>query len=104
MPGEVRWVGESDGVLADDTPVEKGVAYHWEFRPTEGDKYERLTGSIILWTESGSGVVIITPSQSGESTPASNPNTGAAHVGQPLPGLALLALAALCLYAGTRRF
>lgn len=104
VPGEVRWVGESDGVLADDTPVEKGVAYHWEFRPTEGDKYERLTGSIILWTESGSGVVIITPSQSGESTPASNPNTGAAHVGQPLPGLALLALAALCLYAGTRRF
>lgn len=104
VPGEVRWVGESDGVLADDTPVEKGVAYHWEFRPTEGDKYERLTGSIILWTESGSGVVIITPSQSGESTPASIPNTGAAHVGQPLPGLALLALAALCLYAGTRRF
>lgn len=104
VPGEVRWVGESDGVLADDTPVEKGVAYHWEFRPTEGDKYERLTGSIILWTESGSGVVIIVPSQSGESTPVSNPNTGAAHVGQPLPGLALLALAALCLYAGTRRF
>lgn len=104
VPGEVRWVGESDGVPADDTPVEKGVAYHWEFHPTEGDKYERLTGSIILWTESGSGVVIITPSQSGESTPASNPNTGAAHVGQPLPGLALLALAALCLYAGTRRF
>ena len=85
VPGEVRWVGESDGVLADDTPVEKGVAYHWEFRPTEGDKYERLTGSIILWTESGSGVVIIVPSQSGESTPASNPNTGAAPVGQPLP-------------------
>ena len=28
----------------------------------------------------------------------------AAHVGQPLPGLALLALAALYLYAGTRRF
>lgn len=104
VPGTVKWVGESDGVPADDTPVEKGVAYHWEFRPTEGDKYERLTGSIILWTESGSGVVIIVPSQSGESTPASNPNTGAAHVGQPLPGLALLALAALCLYAGTRRF
>lgn len=73
VPGEVRWVGESDGVLADDTPVEKGVAYHWEFRPTEGDKYERLTGSIILWTESGSGVVIIVPSQSGESTPPATP-------------------------------
>ena len=54
--------------------------------------------------QSGSGAVIIVPSQSGESTPASNPNTGAAHVGQPLPGLALLALAALYLYAGTRRF
>lgn len=103
VPGEVRWVGESDGVPADDTPVEKGVAYHWEFRPTEGDKYERLTGSIILWTESGSGVVIITPSQSGESTPASNPNTGAAPVGQPLPGLALLALAAICLDQRSRR-
>lgn len=103
VPGEVRWVGESDGVLADDTPVEKGVAYHWEFRPTEGDKYERLTGSIILWTESGSGVVIIVPSQSGESTPASNPNTGAAPVGQPLPGLALLALAAICLDQRSRR-
>ena len=104
VPGEVRWVGESDGVLADDTPVEKGVAYHWEFRPTDGEHFEVIRGSIILWTESGSGVVIIVPSQSGESTPASNPNTGAAHVGQPLPGLALLALAALCLYAGTRRF
>ena len=103
VPGEVRWVGESDGVLADDTPVEKGKAYTWKFTPLL-DNYESITGSIILWTESGSGVVIIVPSQSGESTPASNPNTGAAHVGQPLPGLALLALAALCLYAGTRRF
>lgn len=104
VPGTVKWVGETDELDPSTVPVEKGVAYHWEFRPTEGDKYERLTGSIILWTESGSGVVIIVPSQSGESTPASNPNTGAAPVGQPLPGLALLALAALCLYAGTRRF
>lgn len=102
VPGEVRWVGESDGVLADDTPVEKGVAYHWEFRPTEGDKYERLTGSIILWTESGSGTVIIItpPEQTTDNT--TNPATGAAA--QPALGLALLALAALCLYAGTRRF
>ena len=103
VPGTVKWVGESDGVPADDTPVEKDKAYTWKFTPRL-DNYESITGSIILWTESGSGVVIITPSQSGESTPASNPNTGAAHVGQPLPGLALLALAALCLYAGTRRF
>ena len=102
VPGEVRWVGESDGVLADDTPVEKGKAYTWKFTPLL-DNYESITGSIILWTESGSGVVIITPSQSGESTPASNPNTGAAPVGQPLPGLALLALAAICLDQRSRR-
>ena len=103
VPGTVKWVGETDELDPSTVPVEKGKAYTWKFTPRL-DNYESITGSIILWTESGSGVVIIVPSQSGESTPASNPNTGAAHVGQPLPGLALLALAALCLYAGTRRF
>lgn len=103
VPGTVKWVGETDELDPSTVPVEKDKAYTWKFTP-QLDNYESITGSIILWTESGSGVVIITPSQSGESTPASNPNTGAAHVGQPLPGLALLALAALCLYAGTRRF
>lgn len=101
--GTVKWVGETDELDPSTVPVEKDKAYTWKFTP-QLDNYESITGSIILWTESGSGVVIIVPSQSGESTPASNPNTGAAHVGQPLPGLALLALAALCLYAGTRRF
>lgn len=101
--GTVKWVGETDELDPSTVPVEKDKAYTWKFTPQLGN-YESITGSIILWTESGSGVVIITPSQSGESTPASNPNTGAAHVGQPLPGLALLALAALYLYAGTRRF
>lgn len=103
VPGTVKWVGETDELDPSTVPVEKDKAYTWKFTP-QLDNYESITGSIILWTESGSGVVIITPSQSGESTPASNPNTGAAHVGQPLPGLALLALAALYLYAGTRRF
>lgn len=103
VPGTVKWVGETDELDPSTVPVEKDKAYTWKFTPRL-DNYESITGSIILWTESGSGVVIITPSQSGESTPASNPNTGAAPVGQPLPGLALLALAALCLYAGTRRF
>lgn len=103
VPGDVMWVGETDELDPSTVPVEKDKAYTWKFTPRL-DNYESITGSIILWTESGSGVVIIVPSQSGESTPASNPNTGAAHVGQPLPGLALLALAALCLYAGTRRF
>lgn len=103
VPGTVKWVGETDELDPSTVPVEKDKAYTWKFTP-QLDNYESITGSIILWTESGSGVVIIVPSQSGESTPASNHNTGAAHVGQPLPGLALLALAALCLYAGTRRF
>ena len=103
VPGTVKWVGETDELDPSTVPVEKDKAYTWKFTPLL-ENYESITGSIILWTESGSGVVIIVPSQSGESTPASNPNTGAAHVGQPLPGLALLALAALYLYAGTRRF
>lgn len=103
VPGTVKWVGETDELDPSTVPVEKDKAYTWKFTP-QLDNYESITGSIILWTESGSGVVIIVPTQSGESTPASNPNTGAAHVGQPLPGLALLALAALYLYAGTRRF
>lgn len=101
VPGNVKWAVDGD---PESVKVEKGTAYEWIFRPEDYEHFEVIRGSIILWTESGSGVVIIVPSQSGESTPASNPNTGAAHVGQPLPGLALLALAALCLYAGTRRF
>lgn len=101
VPGTVKWAVDGD---PESVKVEKGTAYEWIFRPDDYEHFEVIRGSIILWTESGSGVVIIVPSQSGESTPASNPNTGAAHVGQPLPGLALLALAALCLYAGTRRF
>ena len=105
VPGAVEWVLEGNQTPEDVTVV-KGARYAWKFTPDEDNSaiYEGLTGTIIPWTESGSGAVIIVPSQSGESTPASNPNTGAAHVGQPLPGLALLALAALCLYAGTRRF
>lgn len=101
VPGNVMWAVDGD---PESVKVEKGTAYEWIFRPNDDEHFEVIRGSIILWTESGSGVVIIVPSQSGESTPASNPNTGAAHVGQPLPSLALLALAALCLYAGTRRF
>lgn len=104
VPGTVKWVGETDELDPSIVPVEKGTAYEWIFRPEDDEHFEVIRGSIILWTESGSGVVIIVPSQSGESTPACNPNTGAAPVGQPLPGLALLALAALYLYAGTRRF
>ena len=88
VPGNVMWAVDGD---PESVKVEKGTAYEWIFRPNDDEHFEVIRGSIILWTESGSGVVIIVPSQSGESTPASNPNTGAAHVGQPLPGWALLA-------------
>ena len=89
MPGTVKWVGETDELDPSTVPVEKDKAYTWKFTPRL-DNYESITGSIILWTESGSGVVIIVPSQSGESTPASNPNTGAAHVGQLATGVAVV--------------
>lgn len=100
VPGTVKWVGETDELDPSTVPVEKDKAYTWKFTP-QLDNYESITGSIILWTESGSGVVIITPSQSGESTPASNPNTGAAA--QPALGLALLAVAAICVDSKLRR-
>lgn len=100
VPGNVMWAVDGD---PESVKVEKGTAYEWIFRPDDDEHFEVIRGSIILWTESGSGVVIIVPSQSGESTPASNPNTGAAHVGQPLPGLALLAVAAICVDSKLRR-
>ena len=68
VPGTVKWVGETDELDPSTVPVEKDKAYTWKFTP-QLDNYESITGSIILWTESGSGVVIIVPSQSGESTP-----------------------------------
>lgn len=100
VPGTVKWVGETDELDPSTVPVEKDKAYTWKFTPLL-DNCESITGSIILWTESGSGTVIITPSQSGESTPASNPNTGAAA--QPALGLALLAVAAICVDSKLRR-
>lgn len=101
VPGTVKWVGETDELDPSTVPVEKDKAYTWKFTP-QLDNYESITGSIILWTESGSGAVIIItpPEQTTDNT--TNPATGAAA--QPALGLALLALAALCLYAGTRRF
>lgn len=97
-PGNVMWAVDGD---PESVKVEKGTAYEWIFRPNDDEHFEVIRGSIILWTESGSGVVIITPSQSGESTPASNPNTGAAA--QPALGLALLAVAAICVDSKLRR-
>lgn len=101
VPGTVKWVGETDELDPSTVPVEKDKAYTWKFTPLL-DNYESITGTIIPWTESGSGTVIIItpPEQTTDNT--TNPATGAAA--QPALGLALLALAALCLYAGTRRF
>lgn len=102
VPGTVKWVGETDELDPSTVPVEKDKAYTWIFRPNDDEHFEVIRGSIILWTESGSGTVIVItpPEQTTDNT--TNPATGAAA--QPALGLALLALAALCLYAGTRRF
>lgn len=78
VPGNVMWAVDGD---PESVKVEKGTAYEWIFRPDDYEHFEVIRGSIILWTESGSGVVIVVPSQSGESTPASNPNTGAGPCG-----------------------
>lgn len=103
VPGRLEWVLEGNQTPEDVTVV-KGARYAWKFTPDEDNSaiYEGLTGTIIPWTESGSGAVIIItpPEQTTDNT--TNPATGAAA--QPALGLALLALAALCLYAGTRRF
>lgn len=103
VPGRLEWVLEGNQTPEDVTVV-KGARYAWKFTPDEDNSaiYEGLTGTIIPWTESGSGTVIIItpPEQTTDNT--TNPATGAAA--QPALGLALLALAALCLYAGTRRF
>lgn len=103
VPGRLEWVLEGNQTPEDVTVV-KGARYAWKFTPDEDNSaiYEGLTGTIIPWTESGSGAVIIItpPEQTTDNT--TNPATGAAA--QPALGLALLALAALCLYAGTHRF
>ena len=100
VPGTVKWVGETDELDPSTVPVEKGKAYTWKFTPLL-DNYESITGSIILWTESGSGTVIIItpPEQTTDNT--TNPATGAAA--QPALGLALLAVAAICVDSKLRR-
>lgn len=100
VPGTVKWVGETDELDPSTVPVEKGKAYTWKFTPLL-DNCESITGSIILWTESGSGTVIIItpPEQTTDNT--INPATGAAA--QPALGLALLAVAAICVDSKLRR-
>lgn len=102
VPGAVEWVLEGNQTPEDVTVV-KGARYAWKFTPDEDNSaiYEGLTGTIILWTESGSGTVIIItpPEQTTDNT--TNPATGAAA--QPALGLALLAVAAICVDSKLRR-
>lgn len=100
VPGTVKWVGETDELDPSTVPVEKDKAYTWKFTPLL-DNCESITGSIILWTESGSGTVIIItpPEQTTDNT--TNPATGAAA--QPALGLALMAVAAICVDSKLRR-
>lgn len=101
VPGTVMWAGETDELDPSTVPVEKDKAYTWIFRPDDGEHFEVIRGSIILWTESGSGTVIIItpPEQTTDNT--INPATGAAA--QPALGLALLAVAAICVDSKLRR-
>ena len=101
VPGTVMWVGETDELDPSTVPVEKDKAYTWIFRPNDDEHFEVIRGSIILWTESGSGTVIIItpPEQTTDNT--TNPATGAAA--QPALGLALLAVAAICVDSKLRR-
>lgn len=98
VPGTVMWAVDGD---PESVKVEKGTAYEWIFRPDDGEHFEVIRGSIILWTESGSGTVIIItpPEQTTDNT--TNPATGAAA--QPALGLALLAVAAICVDSKLRR-
>lgn len=100
VPGTVKWVGETDELDPSTVPVEKGKAYTWKFTPLL-DNYESVTGTIIPWTESGSGTVIVItpPEQTTDNT--TNPATGAAA--QPALGLALMAVAAICVDSKLRR-
>lgn len=102
VPGAVEWVLEGNQTPEDVTVV-KGARYAWKFTPDEDNSaiYEGLTGTIIPWTESGSGAVIIItpPEQTTDNT--TNPATGAAA--QPVLGLALLAVAAICVDSKLRR-
>lgn len=100
VPGTLEWVLEDNQTPADVTVV-KGQAYKWEFTPENLREYEILTGTIIPWTENGSGTVIIItpPEQTTDNT--TNPATGAAA--QPALGLALLAVAAICVDSKLRR-
>lgn len=101
VPGTVMWAGETDELDPSTVPVEKDKAYTWIFRPDDGEHFEVIRGSIILWTESGSGTVIIItpPEQTTDNT--TNPATGAAA--QPALGLALLAVVAICVDSKLRR-
>ena len=102
VPGRLEWVLEGNQTPEDVTVV-KGARYAWKFTPDEDNSaiYEGLTGTIIPWTESGSGAVIIItpPEQTTDNT--TNPATGAAA--QPALGLALLAVAAICADSKLRR-
>lgn len=102
VPGRLEWVLEGNQTPEDVTVV-KGARYAWKFTPDEDNSaiYEGLTGTIIPWTESGSGTVIVItpPEQTTDNT--TNPATGAAA--QPALGLALLAVAAICVDSKLRR-
>lgn len=45
--GTIRWKMDAN------TQVTQGTSYQWVFTPTDTERYNQLTGSIVLWANSG---------------------------------------------------
>lgn len=51
--GTITPAGTISWDSGDDTVVTRGTAYQWTFVPDDTEHYDPLTGSIVLWTDSG---------------------------------------------------
>lgn len=52
VEGTVKWVDGEGNELPGDTEVEQGQSYTWIFLPADGDNYNTLTGSVVLFRSS----------------------------------------------------
>lgn len=52
--GTLEWVDDAENVLPGDTEVKANTNYKWRFTPTDTN-YDKLTGTIKLWSKSSGG-------------------------------------------------
>ena len=52
--GTLEWVDDAGNVLPGDTEVKANTNYKWRFTPTDTN-YDKLTGTIKLWSKSSGG-------------------------------------------------